>query len=733
MKKIFFILISLLTAIVMLNANTLEVGVNQQYLTIQSAINESVDGDTVLVHKEGEPYGAFNFLEKNIVVRGFGNATTAIDSTIKIIQDNADVIVNMNNTYHATLEGFDISGSLNSNGISVFHCSENITIGLNAIHNINCGIVTNKTHEFGVFNTEIYDNQCGIDASSTFANTCIYVKNAKITHNTIGLTIGNAELLKIDKSLFADNYEVAINAQRALYQVLFFSSSTFANNPEFLRTQGTTTANMWNCIIWGTEGDFCNTEQHGSIIGICCSDIQGGFVGTGNIDKDPKFCTNSIYKYHLLEDSPCIDGSDSGITESDGTPLDMGCYSTADLDLKELQGNHWNWVSFPRLPRDGNDPVNAPNILSQMLPNLPNIDMENKQQYHLFYDGFNWNEPNYTITSDKGYKLNPEEDGTFTLPEHGTRLPADFTTPIYANQRNWVGYWLPQTQSVQDALGSQLDHIAVIKAENWYLYKKSGQWYGMVGMNGATFEYGKGYEIIAEQDFDLHWQFGSISPAFKSEATENFNYTQKADYEMIDIDAVDGAENVTEIGAFVDGVCVGASKVTEYPVHIQAYTDAVNRGSEFTFEIVTGRSVKKVANVQKYNFYNATFENASVYPTGKGFTKIRLSVKSNPENTVSPVRLESNYPNPFSISGKRGSMGTTIAFTIPENENVKLTIYNIKGQKVKSLLDKACTKGRTSIIWNGTDNNNRKVSSGVYFYRLETKQKSINKKMILVK
>ena len=483
-----------------------------------------------------------------------------------------------------------------------------------------------------------------------------------------------------------------------------------------------------SCIIYGNDSNL--SEPTNNTI-ITYSDIQGGFTGTGNINQDPKFSHLGICSYFLVEGSPCIDAGDPNLTDSDGTRFDMGCFSTANLDLKELQGNHWNWVSFPRLPREDNDPVNAPSILEQMLP-MPGSMVMKDDQANLSYSGTTWFPSDYPITSDLGYKLNPEEAGTFTLPEHGTRLPANYTTHIYANQPKWIGYWLPQTQSVIDALGSQLDHIIGIKAENWYMKKIDGQWYGM-GSVRATFEYGKGYEVITDGDMDLQWQFGSITPAYKSEQPENFTYTQKADYEMIDIDAVDGADNVTEIGAFVDGVCVGASKVTEYPVHILAYTDAVNRGSEFSFEVVTGRGVEKINNTQKYNFASAKFENSSVYPTGSGFSRVRLSIKINNNDSVSPIKLESNYPNPFSISGERGNAGTTIAFTIPENENVKVTIYNVKGQKVKSLLDKNCSKGRTSIIWNGTDDSNKKVSSGVYFYRLETKQKSINKKMILIK
>jgi hypothetical protein len=85
-----------------------------------------------------------------------------------------------------------------------------------------------------------------------------------------------------------------------------------------------------------------------------------------------------------------------------------------------------------------------------------------------------------------------------------------------------------------------------------------------------------------------------------------------------------------------------------------------------------------------------------------------------------------NYPNPFNPI-------TKIIFNLPEEGNVKLEIYNIKGQKVKTLLDCYMSPGRSELIWNGKDDNGKRVSSGVYFYQLVTEKKTITKKMILIK
>lgn len=86
----------------------------------------------------------------------------------------------------------------------------------------------------------------------------------------------------------------------------------------------------------------------------------------------------------------------------------------------------------------------------------------------------------------------------------------------------------------------------------------------------------------------------------------------------------------------------------------------------------------------------------------------------------------SNYPNPFNPT-------TTISFSIPEESNVELSIYNIKGQKIKTLANDRYSIGEHSIIWNGEDASGKKVSSGIYFYILITPNAYYTRKMLLLK
>lgn len=88
--------------------------------------------------------------------------------------------------------------------------------------------------------------------------------------------------------------------------------------------------------------------------------------------------------------------------------------------------------------------------------------------------------------------------------------------------------------------------------------------------------------------------------------------------------------------------------------------------------------------------------------------------------------LEQNYPNPFNPS-------TTIRFALPEAASVSLTIYNIRGQLVKTLVNGSLEAGYHQVQWDGSSELGEKVSSGLYFYRLESGDFQQVKKMLLVK
>ena len=88
--------------------------------------------------------------------------------------------------------------------------------------------------------------------------------------------------------------------------------------------------------------------------------------------------------------------------------------------------------------------------------------------------------------------------------------------------------------------------------------------------------------------------------------------------------------------------------------------------------------------------------------------------------------LKPNYPNPFNPV-------TRIDFDLPQSIRVDVSVFNLLGRKVISLLNGPVEAGLHSVEWDGTDDSGRRVASGVYFYRLTTPTLSETRKMVLLK
>lgn len=96
------------------------------------------------------------------------------------------------------------------------------------------------------------------------------------------------------------------------------------------------------------------------------------------------------------------------------------------------------------------------------------------------------------------------------------------------------------------------------------------------------------------------------------------------------------------------------------------------------------------------------------------------------QQVVKNYALMQNYPNPFNPT-------TTIAFELPQSQNLTLKIYNVVGGEVKTLVAGKFAAGYHEVTWDGTDNSNRKLASGIYFYTLKADQFTQSKKMVLIK
>ena len=117
-------------------------------------------------------------------------------------------------------------------------------------------------------------------------------------------------------------------------------------------------------------------------------------------------------------------------------------------------------------------------------------------------------------------------------------------------------------------------------------------------------------------------------------------------------------------------------------------------------------------------------ENGNSFDVFTLLEEIQVSVN---DHQISEINYNlQNFPNPFNPS-------TTINFSIQIDSIIKLSIYNIKGQKIKTLANEEFTKGDYSIIWDGNNQSGKSVSSGVYYYimKVDGKIKAIKKCLLL--
>ncbi len=128
-------------------------------------------------------------------------------------------------------------------------------------------------------------------------------------------------------------------------------------------------------------------------------------------------------------------------------------------------------------------------------------------------------------------------------------------------------------------------------------------------------------------------------------------------------------------------------------------------------------------SIEKRSGVSAVVSQVWFKETGKGFT---VQPASETNGIPTDFVLEDNFPNPFNPS-------TNIRFQLPQQATVALEVFNVLGQKIRSLVDGNLTAGTHTIPWDGRNEVGAAVSSGIYFYRLTAGEFVESKRMLLIK
>jgi hypothetical protein len=179
-------------------------------------------------------------------------------------------------------------------------------------------------------------------------------------------------------------------------------------------------------------------------------------------------------------------------------------------------------------------------------------------------------------------------------------------------------------------------------------------------------------------------------------------------------------------GVCIDDVVVGDGGIERELLYYNVYLDDLVNPFDTTTELF-------------YDFEGLagthTFGVSAFYSSGNESEIVTIEAFVESEETSIPVitKLSGNYPNPFNPSGAGRSPVTNISFSIKEASQVTIDIYNLRGEKVNTLVNEYLEPNYYNVEWNGRDENNRSVASGVYFYKMKAGRYTSTKKMILMK
>lgn len=268
-----------------------------------------------------------------------------------------------------------------------------------------------------------------------------------------------------------------------------------------------------------------------------------------------------------------------------------------------FQPRSWTWTSFPRLQRIGNETFQTTDLLDNIIQ-FP-IPMELDYLYpgnpDPFIETYNpdlgqWFGNLPEVSSSLGYKFNNQSAAIAELPLKGTILAPETTFLLYSMKSNWTGYFLGETQSPFDAIGTEfLDKITWIAGQYWYCHKESnhtknsGYWWRCACEQGRIeLKYADMIEIFPSEDIpEFHWQYrGLPSLQDPKNPSQLFQYNEQPEYNAMFIE-LDTMSRPVEIGAFAGDSCIGATTVlpTDTTVLICGYTQGYE-GQEITFDLV---------------------------------------------------------------------------------------------------------------------------------------------------
>jgi len=404
---------------------------------------------------------------------------------------------------------------------------------------------------------------------------------------------------------------------------------------------------------------------------------------------------------------------------------------TTHYHPRHLTGN-WDWVSFPCMPRLGNEGYNSRAVLENIDPleDLSLITFDGTNNLELSYEDEIWTINQIPqLMSTVGYKYNSNSPVTQDLTVNGLVLDPTTPIPLSSQYDNWIGYFLEFPLLPEDAFVGIWEKLTRITTKDWTMFKFNGQWYASSRV--TPIEYGDGLIVTVSEDCDLVWNYAS-EPAedYEYPETENFSYSEKAEYIPFYF-VMDSLDGISEIGLMVNDSCVGAAVVEpgDSIVEVNAYLTGMPSGLPIEVETHSGYKSARLGS-RDYSVVDLPTKkriSRQVY-TGEHRPYYVISFKAG-ETAVEEdvVVLQPPAPNPFNSS-------CSLSFVLKRYASISLTVHDLRGKQVAMLMQGAYPEGLYEAAWTGKDASSNKVENGIYVIKLTVDERIVrNEKVVLIR
>jgi len=464
--------------------------------------------------------------------------------------------------------------------------------------------------------------------------------------------------------------------------------------------------NLLNLIVTGNNGDTgggiaCNQNSNPLIKNVVITNNSaphaGGFVC---------FNSNPILKNVLIADN-FSSGSAGAMSLDNSNPI---------LENVTIANNQAQGYCGGILCSGNSNPV------------LTNCILWNNSPYEITFNFLHQSNSvtiSYSDITGGEYGINTNDNGTINWMQGNI-----YADPLFFDELNGK-YYLSEDSPCIDAGDPEFpnDLDGTTSDMGAYYFNQNEQAMSLTTGNIWCYQWQYGPEqgtytitaigdtIINNQTYEILYRdnpYPYITGYYRSDSTRVYKQHNSSEYILYDLNwelgqlvNINGSEyQVIEKGVMYFLGCYGKQYIT---ISEDFYTPNFHRMKYTnTFGLID------------YTFANMGFQFSNFRELiGAQIDGVIYGSVENPGSIAIPPYpiLNQNFPNPFNPS-------TTFEFSIPKESKVDLSIYNIKGQIIKTIVNSEFIAGIHSIIWNGDDESNKSVSSGIYYYKLNVNGKT---------